>query len=243
MFQSAGPVVEAWEQGQGLSAARLALLLLQRACPQHLEARLRESTLGWRNHVLLRLQAREFSPRLECYAGCPHCGAELSFELNAGDLAGEEPAWQAAPHEMVRDGVRVTYRPLVSADLLAAEATGEAARAREVLASRCLLGVEGDGQAPYWLAAELPGLLSAADPLAELLITLECPACGKGWLQLLDPAVFLWRQLQARARQALVEVAALAHYTGWSEASLLGMSDFRRARYLELLPPGGTTRE
>jgi hypothetical protein len=76
--------------------------------------------------------------------------------------------------------------------------------------------------------------MAAADPLAEVLAEVACPACGTGFVADLDVAEFVWSVLRARVWSLLREVAALARAFGWTEADVVALGDRRRAAYLEL---------
>ena len=47
-------------------------------------------------------------------------------------------------------------------------------------------------------------ILSAADPLAETNLALDCPSCGHQWNDVLDIGSFVWAEIEARARRLYV---------------------------------------
>jgi hypothetical protein len=89
------------------------------------------------------------------------------------------------------------------------------------LAGRCVVEARRGGEpveAEEMSDEELTGLseaLAEADPGAELLFDLGCPACGAAWQQVLDVASFLWEELEAQAHRVLGEVHVLARAYGW----------------------------
>ena len=83
--------------------------------------------------------------------------------------------------------------------------------------------------------AALSAALAEADPGAELLLELQCPACERGWWELLDVATFLWAEVEVQARRLLREVHVLARAYGWREADVLALSPRRRRLYLEMV--------
>ena len=87
---------------------------------------------------------------------------------------------------------------------------------------------------PPAVTEELGRRLAAADPQAELRLQLRCPECGAERPAEVDPAAFVWRELDDRARSTLAEVASLAAAYGWSESEVLALSRERRRAYLEL---------
>jgi hypothetical protein len=77
--------------------------------------------------------------------------------------------------------------------------------------------------------------MAAADPLAEILLSFDCPNCGACFQESLDLASFLWAEVEDRARRMLREVHALASAYGWSEAQILSLGPARREIYLEMV--------
>ena len=74
-----------------------------------------------------------------------------------------------------------------------------------------------------------------ADPLAEILLDFDCPACGASFQEGLELASFVWAELEARARRLLMDVHTLASAYGWGEAEILALSAARREFYLEMV--------
>lgn len=73
-----------------------------------------------------------------------------------------------------------------------------------------------------------------ADPGAELTLEIACPECGAATPAELDIAAYLWTELDAWARDLLLDVHLLASAYGWSEPEILALSPLRRRYYLEL---------
>jgi hypothetical protein len=99
-------------------------------------------------------------------------------------------------------------------------------------------GVEvdfGTRPPPRALVRALVERLGAADPGAETLLTLTCPACDHRWQTVLDVASFFWDELATRATRLLREVHTLARAYGWREAEILALPGRRRQSYLELV--------
>jgi hypothetical protein len=88
---------------------------------------------------------------------------------------------------------------------------------------------------PEPVVTAIEARLAEADPASDLKVALRCPECGHAWEVSFDIAEFLWDEVSSRARRLLRETHRLALAYGWSEAEILGLSDFRRRSYLELL--------
>jgi hypothetical protein len=77
--------------------------------------------------------------------------------------------------------------------------------------------------------------MAEADPGAWIELALGCPGCGEEWSAPFDIVSFLWAEVEARARELLEEVHALASAYGWGEGEVLALSPERREAYLELV--------
>ena len=87
---------------------------------------------------------------------------------------------------------RVEWRPPDSTDVAAAAATADAAAAERVLLERCArLG----GPLAEERAALRRGV-AEADPLAEVLVDVACPACGQEFVADLDVGAFVWADVR-----------------------------------------------
>lgn len=202
-----------------------------------------ELPLGRLNARLLALHAALGGRLLDATAPCPACGEVAEFSVDPAELpVPEDPA--GAPVPLETDGFVVSWRPLDSTDVAAAAEAGDAAAAARVLLSRCVTAARGpagdvDGpELPKGVREALELALVEADPLAEVLVDLACPACGTAFAADLDIAGFLWAELRARARNLLREVDVLARAYGWSEREVLALGERRRAAYLELAEGG-----
>ena len=80
-----------------------------------------------------------------------------------------------------------------------------------------------------------PAAMAAADPQAEIEISLECPACTCHWTEIFDIDSFFWTELQAWAARILREIHQLASAYGWSEREILALPPLRRNTYLNLI--------
>ena len=236
-------LLDAWERGQGEGANLRALALLAAADPETPWEELCALPLGERDRRLLELREGTLGRRIESVARCPGCGEPLDVLLDTRELrgGGSEGAAAEPPAELIRDGLTLRFRLPTSLDLLAAERCAGVEEGRRSLAERCVVEARRGGEdlAPASLAeadvTALAAALAAADPGAELLLDLRCPACGHGWRELLDVASFLWAEIEVQARRLLREVHVLARAYGWSEPDVLALTPRRRRLYLEMV--------
>lgn len=237
---AAREVLDAWELGQGHGPTIRALALLAASGSGEPWEALEALPLGERDRRLLGLRIVTAGRRLDAFARCPSCGEPLDLSLDAGALltaCGPIPA----AGELARQDLTLRFRPVSSADLLAVERCAEVEEARRRLAGRCLLEARRGGRTVDAAAlseeelTDLSQALADADPGAELLFDLRCPACEAAWQQVLDVAAFVWEELEAQAQRLLGEVHVLARAYGWREADVLALSPQRRRIYLEMV--------
>ena len=182
--------------------------------------------LGQRDALLLELHAGE---ALAATAACPACGERAEFAVDTRELlARGQSATEPVPVESV------VWRSPDSRDVAAAAATGDAEAAERVLLERCA----GSADLSAEVRAAVAQAMAEADPLAEVLVDVSCPACGEGFVADVDVAGFVWAELHARARRLLRDVDVLARAYGWTEAEVLALGDRRRGAYLELAEAG-----
>ena len=231
-------------EGAGLIDRALALAEIAGEDPE----RLRGEPLGRLHAALLEFHEAFSGPQLDSVATCPHCGAVVEFTLDTGALRelgaerSERPvrgSFTFVPDAAGTGPVEVRWRAPSAGDVQESAGRADAAAA---LRARCA-DVIGPGGTqvhalPDALIDRLEEELSGADPLAELLVSLDCPECGAAFDADLDPAGFVWAEVEARARRLLVEVDALARAYGWTETEVLALSEARRAAYLAIVWEG-----
>lgn len=230
-------VLDVWEAGLPRTPAARAVLLLEAAG---------ESGAGaWpvgRGHLAL-LEAWCGTDRgLEVLADCPACGAALDLALDPRALAGAGP--DTGPTVTVTDGgYRVTAHPPTVGDLAALDPEDDTESMRRQLLGRCVVRATLAGQPvaaeafPDRLVELVEAALDAADPAADIRLSLACPECAAAWSEPLDPLAFAWSSLEGAARRLAADVHRLAHAYGWSEPEILALSPFRRQLYLSAIEP------
>jgi hypothetical protein len=234
---SAGELLDVWEGGEGASPLEQALLLLAAAEPEEPLEALTELPIGERDARLFELRARTFGLELEGMTSCSACGERLELPLSVADLL-ESAATANAPHQVTFGELDLSFRLPTSADLAAATAT-DPRHARAVLLERCVTPAGGDAHTmdtlPPGAVAALAEAMARADPLADLQLSLTCPACGHPFLAPFDIVGYFWTEIDAWARRTLREVHALASAYGWGEREILALSPARRRSYLEIV--------
>ncbi|MGY1455155.1 hypothetical protein [Streptomyces sp. SS8] len=260
---AAGPaeLLAVWEAGLGLTDPGRALLLHRTARPEAGDGELLSVPVGEREADLFALRRALFGERMQVRVECEPCGEAMEFDLGTDGLAARPPR-RDAPLRVAEEDWEVEFRLPTVADLVAvaeavedgraAEAghgTGDGqetdgASARALLAARCAVSARRAGRPVP--AGRLPALLpetvlrrvaeaaGQADPAADVTLKVHCPECGGTTRAELDIASYLWAELDAWARDLLLDVHLLAGAYGWTEPEILALSPLRRRYYLEL---------
>jgi hypothetical protein len=221
-----------WDQGSSMHPLDRALLALDRALPDAQRGTLADWPLGRRNRALVELRCACFGSRLQAWTACTRCAEEMEFELDGEALA------QSANDADYGGAVVVngqTFRVPTSRDVALAARESDPELAARRLAENCRIAGGDPAVCPVTDLEEVGRQMSLADPMAEIMIALACPACGSDNSSHLDIAGFLWTEIEARAKRLLLEIHALASAYGWTEETVLSLSDQRRAAYLQLV--------
>jgi hypothetical protein len=244
---SAHGLLEAWERGQGRDATWRGLLLLHAAFPDRPEEELAGLALGPRNRLLLGLRIRLFGTELDGLATCGACGETLETRLPLPSPAADDapalpaPGSPAEVHQLGRDGWTVRYRLPTTGDVMELP-PGDVEDSARWLLLRCIVDVEHEGrpvpasELPDDVAGRVVESMSELDPDGVVELVVACPQCGGTSTVPLEPAAFLWAEVDQWAWRVLGEVRDLASAYGWSETDILALSPWRRQAYLELLP-------
>jgi hypothetical protein len=238
MDASARGVVALWERGRGRANGDLALVVagaLQDGAPADVAA----WPLARRDDALLTAYGNLFGEAIDGVVGCGACGAELEIAMTVGELR-RHVAVAVVPERVVArsDAYEVVLRVLVAGDL--AGLPRDLERAIRTVVRRCAVEVRRAGETidagdlPDSVVSAISDALGEADPAGDVVLRVLCAACGEASDVPFDAASFFWERLNQRAAAAFLDVDALARAYGWSEAKILGLSDARRRRYLEL---------
>ena len=219
------------ERGADLPPARRAALLLAAAFPDAPDLSLLRLALGTRDRLLMRMRARLLGEALTARQRCAGCGEDFEIDFTAEQVGlaprPEDEQLPEAPAGSLRYRRReFAVRAVSVGDMIVAEAADGIDVARELLAERAA------PEAPTAARHRLAEALEALDPAADTMIEAACPQCGAAQELRLDPAVFVWEELAARAPRILRDVAELARIYHWSEREILAMPASRRAFYL-----------
>ncbi|CAL9350299.1 hypothetical protein SUDANB106_00455 [Streptomyces sp. enrichment culture] len=261
--ETAGPaeLLAVWEAGLGLTGPGRALLLHRTARPEAGDGELLSAPVGEREADLFALRRALFGERMQVRVECEPCGEAMEFDLGTGDLAARRPR-RDGPLRVAEEDWEVEFRLPTVADLAAVAEAVEAGRgtaagqdaaagqdpdgasARALLVARCTVSAVRAGRPVP--ADRLPALLpetvlrrvaeaaERADPAADVTLRVSCPECGGTTRAELDIASYLWAELDAWARDLLLDVHLLAGAYGWTEPEILALSPLRRRYYLEL---------
>jgi hypothetical protein len=219
-----------WETGRSLHPLDQGVLALHAAFPEVQES-IADWSLGRRNRALAEMRCAAFGGTLRGWTTCRQCGEKLEFELDGLAMANGSTA--DAEWVEVR-GER--FRLPTSRDLAAVAKETDATLAAQRLLQHC--SESADAGKGGWSEEEIDEVgerMAAADPLAEIRMSFDCPSCSATFEESLDLPAFLWAEMEARAKRLLSEVHLLASAYGWSQAEILGLSAARREFYLGMV--------
>ncbi|MEU8749217.1 hypothetical protein AB0C88_01920 [Streptomyces chartreusis] len=233
----AADLLAAWEAGLAEAPTGRALLLHRAARPDLDATTLPVLPVGEREADLFALRRALFGERMQVRLGCAACGEDMEFDLDAGEFARSLSGPDDSIVRVEQDGWDVRFRLPGVADLTAA---ARSADPRAALLARCLVSAARDGadvaagELPVPVQRRIAEAVEAADPGADVTLNIACPECGAATRAELDIASYLWTELDAWARDLLLDVHLLATSYGWSEPEILALSPLRRRYYLEL---------
>jgi hypothetical protein len=196
-------------------------------------------TLRERDQRIAALRARLFGDELDCYTTCPTCAEEIEFTLTASSLI-PDPVSGDHTGTVRAGGYQVWCHPPTIGDLLRCLELPSSER-EDALLSRCIDRCEAAGnevagnELPPAARQAVADHLSALHDGSTTDLTFSCPMCRNQSSVPFDIASYLSTELDEWADDALWEVHALAWAYGWNEAEILGLSQWRRRRYLELI--------
>lgn len=227
---SAETLLLAWERGRSRHPIDRAVMLHALAAPEADPESLADEPLGQRNAALMRLRQANFGDTLRAYLDCPRCEERLEFDADAAELLAVSPEAKAS---IEVEGL--SFRPPSSRDLAMILNETDTRSATLRVMRRCLVSdeEEADEAALEPLMDRVEACMERADPWADFKLDLRCEACGHAWVESFDIAGFLWEEIDAYVRRLLDEIHLLAQAYGWSESVILGLSEVRRAAYLE----------
>ncbi|NEO98512.1 MAG: phage baseplate protein [Symploca sp. SIO2E9] len=239
---TANELIRCWEIGQSQHPLDRALTLLSFACPEKPMATLAAMSIGQRDAHLLTLREITFGEQMNGWAECPQCSERLEFTMKTSQMRLVELQQAEAEEYIIKIGEwQLQYRLPNSWDLAAIVGSQDYEQAARQLRQRCLLKASLSGEErsynhlPEEVIEKIVEAIAAQDPQIEILLDLDCPACGHNWQVMLDIVWFIWKEISAKAQRILQEVHVLARFYGWREADILSMSTLRRQYYLSLV--------
>jgi hypothetical protein len=231
-----------WERGQTLHPLDQGLLAVHVAFPESQRESVADWPLGRRNRALAQLRCACFGRWLRGWTACKQCGDKLEFEVDGNALMTSG----TASADTSIDVHGKIFRVPTSRDLAHIAGEHDPALAAIHLLEQCLVSTPASEQdsgengfdGRKWTAEELDAIgerMAQADPLSEVLLHFDCPACNYSFDLDLDLPTFLWSEMEGRAKRLLRDVHTLASAYGWSESEILSLSPARRDFYLEMV--------
>jgi hypothetical protein len=236
----ASELLAVWEAGCSITNApqRRAALLHAVVRRDATAEELMSLPIGQRDADLFALRSRLFGEHLAVLLTCSSCAEELEFDIDVASLTG----CPSPPQALVEGEWTVDYRLPTPRDLAdtRSAAGSDRQRARQLLIGAVIGSARrGDTAMSYTdlpdhIVHALAAKIAAADPNSDIRFNAPCPSCAARLCAQLDIASYLWDEVDAWARQTLLDVHLLASTYGWTEPDILAVPPLRRRHYLEL---------
>lgn len=233
-----------WESNIDSHPMDKALAILSRALPEFNRDQLAYLTQGKRDNLLLQVRQSTFGDLLQTFAQCPGCGRVAEFSLSCERLCRcSSVIMDIARAISENDEGRVSARlnngkGLERVGLYQYKNKFEETNViyhKRVYKTNSGLAQSVAQPLSYDIEFSLNQSLANADPLPELILTLNCPDCNCQWQAALDVIDMLWKEIVRAATQVIQEVHELALAYGWREQDVLALTSMRRAAYLKLI--------
>lgn len=241
---SAANVLKIRDMGQYENSVNRALIIMSLARPDINRDRLAALSIARRDMILLDIHEQTFGAALNGFSECPKCIERLEFEIAVDDIRirqEQDPIDENSTFELKEGGYELEFRLPNSHDLSAVTDCADVMEAKDLLMQRCILKASRNGT-PFKengiekeIVERLSERMAEYEAQSDVLIDLECPACGNRWHMIFDIVVFLWSKICVYARKLMEEVHILASVYGWRETDILSMSPFRRQCYVEMV--------
>jgi len=217
-----------WERGASLHPLDRFLLALHTGFPETSIQDIAAWPLGRRNIALAQMRRNCFGAALSGWTACRACNTQLEFSMDAAAIAeSESPVTETIMHN------GQLYRLPTTSDLAHLADAPDLDIAACRLAALCRIDDAADATAPD--LETLGEAMAQADPLAEIILHFDCPACAASFDESLDLATFFWREIAAPAQRLLRDIHRLASAYGWREADVLALTPARRAAYIDMV--------
>lgn len=224
-----------WEHSFEQSAIEKALHLLAVACSVSDLHTIAQWSIEQRDARLFRLREWMFGKQLNNTAHCPNCTEQVEWEMSITDFP--IPAWKEeempSPFNLQFADYSIRFRSPNSEDLMQADA-------QKILAN-CMLEIKKEREditfsdLPDEVIDALNQEMEKTNPLSNITMLLNCPACNHQWQVVFDILGYLWTEIDHWAKRTLQEVYLLARAFSWSEQDILSMSNRKRQIYLSML--------
>ena len=199
--------------------------------------------IGLRIALIVRLaqltNPGPFSWHLHCT-----CNEENEFELTAAQILSLSDGIldSESTSVVIGEDTSTVRRPTAHDQMRWLSQSDESqskAMLRSILVSPSLEELLGKGHTLDSIAVALEGAMDSFDPLPCFQLSVGCPQCGITQEVSPDLTGAALDRLQRAQRAALEDVHRLASRYHWTEDQILGLPQWRRQSYLELIE-GGT---
>lgn len=214
-------------------------------CTKRTDGQSPDRQFFWELDISKRIQCLLILASLEGAGGiisvalrCPNlsCGQPIEIDLTIEELLeAEKGAWEDEFSVSLGEKCLVLRRPTAADQLswLQQSFVDEDCAVRMIIRTLLVEGPQIE-LTQEWIS-RIEEALDRHDPLLQFGLSVICPYCQKLAEQNLDLAEFAMRKLKEAQARLIEAVHRLATHYHWSEAEILRLPPWRRARYLSLV--------
>lgn len=234
-------IIDIWERGRVQHPIDRALTILSMAGSGMSRHELADLPIGSLNALLLLVYRQLFGNTLACLANCPDCGEGIEFSISAKDMQTKSGAGKKVPAVVDESGYQIEFQLPNSRDLAAIVRSNSVSSGRNEILKRCIIKATSNDNdvnpavLPEQVVEKISRKIAECDPLADIQLNMNCPACSHTWQSSLNIVSFLWEKITFAAKRLLYEIHTLASAYGWSESEILSLSPLRRQHYMEMV--------
>ncbi|OPY54280.1 MAG: hypothetical protein A4E49_01099 [Methanosaeta sp. PtaU1.Bin112] len=239
-------LLDVWEQGHAYPISQRSLLLLAAARDDLEMDDLLSMSIGKIDAALMDLRDLTFGPMINCLESCPVCNSLLDLPMRMPDLKANASDISTESFSIISGEYEIDFRLPTGSDLIAISGHNNIEKAKDLVLRRCITQIRRNGLVcsnirsndiliPERSREEISKRMREIDPQANIEINLICPSCGSDWQRVFDIATFFCMEIDIWALRTLREVHILASAYGWSEKEIVGMSQWKRQLYMEMV--------
>lgn len=229
-------LLKIWDQGSHLHPVDRALFLVTQArmdIPVDIVADL---SLGFINKSLIQMQLELFGHQMSAIVRCSNCHESLELSLDLHRILQQLPDLEnEALYSSCIHFNDYRFRLPNSRDLAFIYQQSDSADCVDGLLQRCCITQPDKSPLSVEMMDAVASLMEEIDPALDINCNLVCELCDFQNSYPFDVGRYLWLEIESFAKKLLREIHILASSYGWSEQTILALTQKRRQQYLNMV--------